>query len=226
MARTLEYLVKRIREELRAEGPMGGGYSDFFIIEAVNSALEELAEVFTIRDTLEFTTSEGLTTYVLSDEFPNTRIDKIIRVEYDDKPLTGIVLDEFLSKTLPAEGSVNEWTLWGETLILVGEIEENKTIKLWVTVHPTKVQNKNDEFNVPSYADEAVAQYAISACYRQSKDYERANYHYNIFLTQKNLLLKRDVPQGQRDYTPVMRDSYWGPVSSRDGASYFIPGGF
>lgn len=219
MRRTLDHLRQRIREELRAEGPDGAGYSDFFLKDTINSALDDLSEIFTIRDKVTLVAKDDLTTYDLKEELPRIQIEDIIRVEYDNKILQGISLDTYLDKKFPNEGEVIEWTLWGDTLILVGKVEEDKDISLWVTRSPCRLEYKDDIPDVPGYADEAIIQYSITACYRESKDYERANFHFGIYRHEKNNLLRRAVPQGQKDYLPRVRDSYWGVVRGREGIS-------
>ena len=210
MRRDIETLMRRIREELRAEGPDGAGYSDFLIMDAMNSAIEDIGEVFPIRDTLdiesvEFTNNYSIHQYAILD---------ILSVEYDGRLLRHIELKEYLNKTINNEGDVREWLLWGSALILTGEIEDEKNIKVWFTRTPKKIEAKGDIPETPSYVDEAIVAYALSVCYRESKDYQRADYHYGIYLRQKDNVLRRSVPQGQRANMPMMTDSYWGPVGS------------
>ncbi len=216
--RDIEYLTKRIREELRAEGPDGAGYSDFLILDAMNSALEDLGEVFPVRDTVTFvtTTTEGTvdSSYTLSDSIDLSSLINILKVEYDGKVISNMSISKYLETTIKDEGDVNYWVLWGNAFILLGEVETAKTVTLWVTRAPNKLQDKGDIPETPSYADEAIVAYALSVCYRESKDYERANYHYGIFLKQKDNILRRAIPQGQREALPMMNDSYCGPFRS------------
>lgn len=210
MRRNTDTLIRRIREELRADGPDGAGYSDFIIIDAINSALDDLSGIFTIRDTAEFTTRAGENTYNLAEE-TGVEIVDIIRIEYDGNKTSGKRIDPYLDLTVSTEGPVREWFLWGKSITFVGEVEDNKTVRLWITRAPKKISTRDDVPELPSYADEAIVAYAVSVCYRESKDYDRANYHYSIYLGQKNELLRRGIPQGQKDGLSVMRDSYMGP---------------
>jgi hypothetical protein len=208
--RTVDHLVRLIREEIRAEGPDGNGISDFLLVSAMNAAIDDLSDVFPIRDTVEFTTTEGVNHYDLADEVESAIYD-IIKVEYDDTLISGTQVSDYLNKTVRTEGSVDEWLLWGTSFILLGEVEDDKTVKMWVSRAPLPLKEKDDEPETPRYADEAIKAYAISTAYRESRDYGRADYHYGIYLRQKSNLLKRAVPQGQKDKLPKMRDSYWGP---------------
>jgi len=208
--RNTDTLIRRIREELRADGPDGAGYSDFIIIDAINSALDDLSGIFTIRDTVEFTTRAGENTYNLAEE-TGVEIVDIIRIEYDGNKTSGKRIDPYLDLTVSTEGPVREWFLWGKSITFVGEVEDNKTVRLWITRAPKKINTRDDVPELPGYADEAIVAYAVSVCYRESKDYDRANYHYSIYLGQKNELLRRGIPQGQKDGLSVMRDSYMGP---------------
>ena len=209
--RNIEQLLKRIREELRAEGPDGAGYSDFLIIDAMNSALEDLSEVYPIRDTVSFVTTSSLGVVQSTYNLPDTTILNIIKVEYDGTMLTLLPMKDYLEKTTTNEGSVTEWVMWGDSITLIGEVETAKTVTLWVTRTPAKLESKNDIPETPSYADEGIISFALSVCYRESRDYDRANYHYGIFLKQKDNLLRRATPQGQRDANAMMGDSYWAP---------------
>ena len=307
--RTLEEFRLRIREELRAEGVGGGGYSDNFIRDALNSAQQDLAALFTFRDIATFDTTEtaeewtldlggaaggtyelgiennmvelafdataaqiesaledvfgddNVTVAVAADfgiTFTNAVresgfqadfsdlvgavdpaltqtqeylaydydlptvvttmvIENILRITYDGKPLAGIPLDAFLAKTAWKEGSVDQWVLWGSTLTLIGRVVENVEVRLWVTRAPTDLENDPDESELPYYAQEAMIQYAISACYRESRDYERAGYHLSLYQREYADVRSRAISQGQRDHLPTMRDSYGGPISQRDG---------
>ncbi len=218
MSRNVETLIRRVREELRAEGPDGAGYSDFFIREALNSGLAELAEFFPVRDTIEFETEEGKNQYELDEMVPDVELENIVRVLYDGRQLRGMGLDEYFEMSAPEEGTVLRWLLWGTNFILTGEVE-NKNLKLFVSRAPKRLTSPEDTPELPYYADEALIQYVISACYRESRDYERANYHYTIFLRQKERLASRMTPQMQREHRVGMRDSYWGPVRERRGSS-------
>ncbi len=216
--RDIEYLLKRIREELRAEGPDGAGYSDFLIIDAMNSALEDLGEVFPVRDTVTFatTTTELVvdSSYDLTESLDISSLINILKVEYDGKVISNMSISEYLEKTIKDEGEVAHWVLWGNAFILLGEVEAAKPVTLWITRSPAKIKDKGDIPETPSYADEAIVAYTLSVCYRESKDYERANYHYGIFLKQKDNILRRAIPQGQKEALPMMSDSYCGPFRS------------
>ena len=214
--RTVELLMRRVREELRADGPDGSGYSDFIIIDAINSALEDLSGIFTIRDTIEFETTAGQNSYDLGSG-EEAEILNIIRVEYDGNKTTGRQIDTFLDMAVPTDGPVREWFLWGKQLTFIGGVEGGKSVRLWITRPPKRIATKGDVPETPGYVDEALVAYAISVCYRESKDYDRANYHYAIYSAQKNDLLRRAVPQGQRDHMAVMRSSYMGPFRQRRG---------
>lgn len=214
--RSVETLLRRVREELRAEGADGGGYSDFIILEGLNAALEDLSGIFPIRDITEFTTEDDENSYELNEVLP-LEILNIIRVEYDGKRTTGTQIDSFMDVTVPKEGPVREWFLWGKKLIFTGKVEAGKTVKLWITRAPHRLAERGDVPETPSYTDEAIVAYAVSICYRESKDYDRANYHYSIYMGQKNELLKRSVPQSQKDTQSIMRDSYMGPFRARRG---------
>jgi len=218
MRRTIEHLLKRIREELRAEGPDGAGYSDFLIKDAINSALQDLSEVFPVRDVIEFLTTkedgeDGAvhTTYDLVEQATGSNILSIIKVEYDGERLELLPMKDYLNRAVTDEGSVREWVMWGNSFTLVGEVESGKTVTLWVTRTPKQLKDRGDIPETPDFADEAIIAFAMSVCYRESKDYERANFHYGIFLKQKDDVLRRAIPQGQRDANPVMNASYWGP---------------
>lgn len=213
MRRNVETIMRRVREELRAEGPDGAGYSDFIILDAINSALDDLSGVYTIRDEMEFVTAEGVNTYDLLEVLPSEIVD-IIRVEYDGVKTRGRQIDQFIEATVTTEGAVREWLLWGKKFTLVGQVDDGKTVKLWVTRPPKRMVDKNSIPETPGYADEAIIAYAVSVCYRESKDYDRANFHYSVYLGQKNDLIKRAIPQAQKDVMPKMRDSYAGPFRS------------
>lgn len=217
MGKTLQHLLRSVRAELQMEGPDGGGIPDWFIIDAINNAQADLAEVYPIRDTITFKTVAGENTYTLPDKIGEATLDNIIRVRYGTKDLTGINLDDYFGITDPATGTVNRWTLWGTAFIITGEVETDKDLTLYVTRAPTLLQEDDDIPEVPYYAVEAMVQYAISACHREQRDYDRANYHYGIYLRKKDSLLKRAVPQGQRDTAPKMRDTYWKPFRAGRG---------
>ncbi len=218
MRRNVEALVRRVREELRAEGVDGAGYSDFIIVDGINSALDDLSEVFTIRDVVTFTTIEGQNEYNLK-QVVSSEIYHIIKVTYDGEETFGRQLDSYMDVPDPEEGAVRTWFLWGSHLTFVGDVEADKEVKLWITRAPEHISADNTDWvpETPSMADEALVAYTISVCYRESKDYERANYHYRIYLRQKDSLMKRAVPQGQRDFNPNMRATYWGPFRPRRG---------
>ena len=217
MSRNLETLVRRVREELRAEGPDGAGISDFAIEAALNAAQDDLSEEFPIRDTIDFSTVEGQNTYSLSVVAEGIQLVDIIRVTYDGTRITYIDLDEFFSVVEPEEGSVNRWTLWGTQIVLIGDVEEDKSVTLYVTRAPHRLEDIGDEPEMPFYTDEALIQYAVSAAYRESRDYDRANYHHYIYRNLKRSLLSRGVPQGQRARQSKTKDTYWGPVRGARG---------
>lgn len=208
MRRNIEQLIKRIREELRAEGPDGAGFSDFLIMDAMNSAMEDMAEVFPIRDKITFNTEADKHTYDSEINFDNLLI--IGKVEYDGKPLTNIAVADYVKITEKSEGEVDRWVMWGNAVTLIGDVEAGKVVTLWITRSPAKLEDKGDTPELPAYADEAIIAYALSVCHRESKDYDRADYHYGIYLRQKDSVLKRAVPQGHRAGMTRMNDSYWG----------------
>ena len=222
--RTVEDLLKRIREELRAEEPDSAGYSDFIVIDAINSAIADLAEVFPVRDKVEFSTVVGQNTYELDD----LDIHNIVKLEYDGKLIEGYPLKKYLDLSIKEEGPVNRWVLWGKYLIFIGEVDKIAPVKLWVTRAPSKLQNKDDVPEIPDYADEAIIAYALSVCFRESRSYDRANYYYRTFVGQKNNILRRAVPQGQREVLPKVSDRYWGPHRPRQSGvrSDTNPGGY
>jgi len=208
--RTVEYLIKRVREELRAEGADGAGYSDFIILDGLNTALDDLSSIFVIRDVDTITSVADQHDYDLLDLL-GMEVFEIIRITYDGNLMKGKSIDHYLKKDIKNEGPVRSWFLWGTQLTLIGEVEADKEVKIWLNRGPKFLQGKDDIPDTPRYADEALIAYAMSICYRESKDYERANYHYRIFGHQKNALLQRAVPQLQRDFQTQMRDSYQGP---------------
>lgn len=204
--RDVELLLKRVREELRAEGPDAGGYSDWVILDAMNSAIEDLGGVFPVRDVTTITTELATNEYTL--EVDN--LLNILKVEYDGRPITNMDLSDYLEKTVKDEGDVNYWVLWGNKVILLGAVEDAKVVQLWITRTPNLLAERGDTPETPAFADEAIIAYAVSTCYRESKDYDRANYHYSIYLRQKDSIVRRSIPQGQRTAQTKMSNSYWG----------------
>jgi len=204
--RTIETLRKRVREELRAEGPDEAGYSDFIVLHAINSAIQDLAEVFPIRDVEVITTEEDKKEYDLGD----TGIYKIEKVQYDGKLIDYIATRDYTDIKVDEDtGPVNRWTRYGRKLILVGSVEAGKEISLWVSRSPKRLEGKDDVPETPDYADEAIIAYALSICSREGRSFDRADYYYRIYLNQKEEVLRRAVPQGQRDSQPKMKDDYW-----------------
>ena len=204
---TADLIMKRVREELRAEGPDGVGYSDFIIRNGVNAAIADLAEVYPVRDIVTFETQEDVNEYDLSDK----KIYKINKVEYDNRAITYMDLDKYLNdQAILSEGNVASWVLYGNKFILVGKPENTKQVKLWVTRSPEMLERIDSKFELPDYTLEAVVAYAMSICYRESRNFSQADYYYRVFLNQKDALLRRAVPQGQRDTQPKMKDNYWG----------------
>ncbi len=228
MERNADTLLRRVREELRAEGPDGAGYSDFIILDAINFALTDLASIFTIRDNIQFECYQGENIYDLSNELKQSGIEifNIIRVEYGGKKIAGKQIDFYLEKDILTEGPVKEWFLWGNKLILIGQVED-ENINLWITRAPKRLNLRDDVPEIPSYADEALVAYAVSVCYRESKDYDRANYHYSIYIAQRDDILRKAIPQKQKSSFSVMKDSYMKPFHSarRVGRSDTNPGG-
>lgn len=204
--RTIEDLMKRIREELRAEGPDEAGYSDFMILQGMNSAIQDLAEVFPINDVEKITTEEEKKEYDLSDN-----IYKIDKVQYDGRKLEYMQTRDYVDYKVDEDpGPVNRWTLYGKKLILVGKVEDGKELSLWVSRSPKRLEGKGDVPEVPDYADEAIVAYAMSICCREGRSFDRADYYYTIYLNQKQEILRRTVPgQGQSDRKPRARDDYW-----------------
>ncbi len=224
MSRTVDTLRRRIREELRAEGPDEAGYSDFIVLHAINSAIQDLAEVFPIRDVEVITTEEDKNEYDLGD----TGIYKIEKVQYSGKLIDYIATRDYAGIIADEDtGPVNRWTRYGRKLSLVGKVEAGKEISLWVSRTPKRLENKDDVPETPDYADEAIVAYALSVCSREGRSFDRADYYYRIFLNQKEEVLRRAVPQGQRDSQPKMRDDYWKPFrpSNRVRTSDTNPGG-
>jgi len=208
--RTAEHLIKRVREELRAEGPQGGGYSDFIILDALNTALDDLSDIFTIRDTVTFDTVADQNSYDIADVL-GVEVFELLRVSYDGKVIRGKPIDVLLNKAVEDEGPVREWFLWGHELTFAGKVEADKEVKMWVNRGPKFISEFKQVPDTPRYADEALISYALSVCYRESKDFERAFQYYRIYNNRKAELLSRSVPQMQRDFTSQMRDDYASP---------------
>lgn len=227
MDRNLETIIARVREEIRAEGADGAGISDFLLESAVNSALADLSEIFTIRAHIEFDIEEDENgepkrAYSLRDVTgTETELENIIRVTYGDRVLDYISLDEYLAIDKNDEGELRSYTLWGNKMFLVGgfDLEYYEKVGMYIVRGPSRLQSKDDVPETPYYADEAIMHFAIAAAYRETRDYDRANYHYGIYLRNKDSLLKRAVPQMQREKQPHMRDSYWGVTEERTGIS-------
>lgn len=228
LRRDIESLVRLVREEMRAEGPDGAGLSDFFIAQAINHALGELAEVYPIRDRIEFVTEEDQNDYNLSDlTTDNTIIENILRVTYNGTKLQGIALDDFLDLDNPTDGEVKNWLLWGTSLRLVGEVTDGNRVELWINRSPRPLDKPKDEPETPYYADPAIIFHVAAACYRETKEFDRANYYHSLFQQKKTELLRRGVPQGQRDFLAGGRKAYYGPIRSRVslGNHFDNPGG-
>lgn len=213
MRRDVESLLRRVREELRAEGPDGGGWSDFFLLEAMNAAQADLAEEFPIRDILSFQT-EDKKEYDLKEKFPDTEIENILRVTCAGTHLYMLEPDAMLQFDQEEDMPVRYWFLWGNILYLVGNVEKGESVKLYVTraPYPLTETQKGVEPEMPYYADEALVHYAVSAAFRESRDYDRANFYYELYTRAKQAAIRRGTPQRQRDGRPVMRDTYWPPV--------------
>jgi len=216
MRRDLETLVRLIREEVRIEGPDGGGVSDLFIEEAVNEAIKDLAEFFPVKDVMEIESEAGKNGYDLDEE--DVKIENIIYVLYDGNILDSIPINKYMNLKNVDEGQVDTWSYWGGKLFLRGEVEQGKTIELWVTRAPKTLKNRKDEPEVPYYCDKAIKQYAVSACYREIRDYERANFHYSIYQNQFESIVNRGVPQETRGEGLAIDDSYF-PALNGD---YFV----
>jgi len=268
MKRTLAALRRRIREELRAEGPDGAGYSSFIIGEHINSAIQVLSSMYPIRDEVSFRTSDEVwengstyeeedvvyhplkwyyctddhtaaednepgkgddwedywreavgeeTNYFDLDEVIDTRLlENIVRVVYADREIMYVGPNEFNLARVQI-GEVRSWYLWGSLLILFGEVEPDVELDLWITRMPKPLRGQDDEMELPPHTDEAVVQYAIAGCYRESRDYERAAQHYRNFLHHEERLQSRSIPQGQRARQPMMQSIYWPAMSGRRG---------
>jgi len=212
LRRDIQSLVRVVREELRAEGADGAGYSDFFIANAINQAMGELSGIYPIRDNIVITTEEGVNEYSIVED---AVIDDVLRVIYDGAKLDGMVLDDYLEVVDKTEGYVRGWLLWGKEIRLVGKVEGNKRLDLWVTRAPNPMIELTDTPETPYYADAAIVQYTIASCYRESKEYERASFHHNIFLHKKAELLQRGVPQGQKGSRVYAKSGYFPPVGTR-----------
>ena len=215
MRRDLESLVRLVREEVRIEGPDGGGISDLFVEEAINDAIGKLAEHYSIKDRIQHTTEEDKNKYHILDE--GMEIEKILFITYDGKRLEGISTDTYLDMIESDVGPVRYWLLWGNEIVLTGEVEGGKELDIWITRPPKPLKDRGDEPELPYYTDIAIKQYAVSACHREMKDYERANYHYTIFKNELEHLLRRGVPQGQRNYKQRINDEYFPAVQWRRG---------
>jgi len=229
MKRTLGEIRQRIREELRAEGPDGAGFSSTFIDSNVRSALDSLAGIYTIRDIVSFTTTTDTNEYFLDDKIDSEIIENIIRVEYDDTPLEFKHPDSVRYDTLTESDKVNGWAIWGSRFFLFGTVEADKSVKLWITRAPEPPVNDDDEIEMPYYADEAIIQFVIAACYRESKDYEPAMIHYNIYQRARAEVQERAIPQGQRAQAPSVRAEYFPAVKNQYGYDYRSdtnPGGY
>lgn len=211
MARNLENLMKLVREEMRIEGPGGGGIADHFIQEQLNLAIANLAEIFPIRDTIDIITTPGKHTYDLGELIPEgSRVENIIKVTYDGRDIRGKSLDDYSKLVVKDEGAVSGWFLWGNTLTLIGEVKECDLI-LWIHRPPRALEDTTDIPETPYYADNALVNFAVSACYRERNDYDRASFHFNIFQHDRNMITNRGIPQKHRDHAIRVRDTYWGP---------------
>ena len=211
MKRDLESLVRLVREEVRAEGPDGGGISDLFIEEAINEAIKDLAEYFPVKDKIEITTEKDNNEYEVTNDKP---VENILYVFYDGEKLDSINLNKYHELSTKTEGKVSHWTYWGGKLFLRGEVEEGKTLELWITRAPTTLKERGDEPELPYYTDKAIKQYAVSACYREIRDYERANFHYSIYVNQFESIINRSVPQETRGESLMIDDSYFPPINA------------
>jgi hypothetical protein len=217
MARTLTELVIRIREELRAEGADGSGYSDPFVIDNINEAIVSLAKDYPIRTTRSFNTTVSVNSYNLATVITAAEILNIMRVEYDGALILPIALDDYLAVDTPTTGEVSNWVVWGKNLILTGAVPAGKAVTLWVTETPTALTAGTDKHQLPTYFEPAIIQYVVAACYRESRDYDRASAHFRIFQYELGNLLSQAIPQTQRAEMPQARSSYFGPISERRG---------
>ncbi len=231
MGRDLESIVKRVRDEIRSEGADGAGISDFLLESAINNALADLSEIYTIRDHVTFDITEendeAVRIYNLNTVVGDVSLENIIRVTYGDTPLSYMTLDEFLEIDDPTDGEIRGWTLWGNKIFFVGDFDPDEEegsnvyekVNMYIVRGPTRLKDKGDIPETPYYADEAIIHFAITAAYRETNDYDRANYHYGLYLRNKDSLLKRAVPQIQREKQAHMRDSYWGVLEEKSGIS-------
>ena len=268
MGTQLAVLRRRIREELRAEGPDGAGYSDFFIDENIDSAVQALSGLHTIKDEISFNapddewgtgasyletakvfhstkwyictashtagaanepgagddwedfwreaTGDESNRFDLDEETDTSLLENIIRVRYDGRDIMYQGPNEFdLSRM--QDGEVRSWYLWGSEILLFGEVKPGDSVEIWITRGPKKAVEDDDEIEMPFYADEAIVQFAIAGCYRESRDYDRASQHYRNFLHHEDRLKNRSIPQGQRARAPMMQSLYWPAMSGRRG---------
>lgn len=216
MSRTLSSLKLEVREMLRAEGTSGGGYSDFIITKAINDGLADISTIYPIRSTVEIMTTLGQNEYDLEDRtlVPDGLTD-VIRVTYKDRPINGISLDDFLTLHKPFEGNVRAWLLWGKTLLLVGAVGEDDSLKIFITRPAKPLNNLDDTPETPPVADKALVQYAIARCYQEARESEQFTLAMADFNRQRSALELHASPRGQRDIQTRIRDSYWKPIQSR-----------
>lgn len=216
----LQILRRLIREELRAEGADGAGYSDFFIDQQVNACLRDLSELFTIRDSFSFTATLATNSYSIATKAAaaslGADVENVLGVDYDGSPILYIDFNAYREIDDKTTGDVEKYTIWGDNLILIGAVTA-LVVKIWVTRGPKTVKVDADTPETPYYADEAIAEFVVAACYRESKDYERASFHWAVFQNKRQSVARRATPQGQRDQMPAMKADYWGPVSWSDG---------
>lgn len=210
MRRTLGHIRRRIREELRAEGPDGAGYSDFFIDSNIRSALDALASIYTIRDEVTFTAQVGVNEYDLNSKIDPEVVENIVQVEYKDKIIPFYPMHEVDPVKKEEGDTVYGWVIWGSTLILLGEVEAVDVI-LRITRAPFPPIEDDDDIEMPYYADEAIVQFVIAACYRESKDYDAASLHYTIYLRAREEVRTRAIPQGRATGQLAVRSEYWLP---------------
>jgi len=209
MKDTLLRIINDINEELKINWAGGDGFSREFIVEKINSAMQELSEWTTIRDEASITCTAATNEYSLAEEITDMVIENINSVSYDNRKLTYIQPREYGAKAVVDEGVPSEWTLWGDKLIILGEVEKDKIINLKVIRSPSRVEDDDDYLETPKYADEAIKYYVISACYRQSKDFERCNFYDYKLRNAKRDIVNRASPQVQQEALPVMSDDYW-----------------
>ncbi len=227
MKNTLLKIIDDINEELKINWAGGDGFSREYVVEKINSAMQELSEWTTIRDEATITTVAETNEYSLSTEVDDMIIEHINSVKYDGRKLTYIQPREYGARSVVDEGVPSEWTLWGDKLIVVGEIEADKIVELKVIRSPNRVEDDDDILETPKFADEAIKFYVIAACYRQSKDYERSNYYDYKFRNAKRDIVNRSTPQVQQEALPVMQDDYWVAFrgTHRSVKTDFNPGG-